>query len=185
MPIMSVAKLNEALIRAARHAPHLRHLMQQHGDVRDLLAAGDLDAALARPLRDADPDQPIAQALRHAKGQLALAVAIGDLSGLLDLESVTLALSDFADIALDRAIAAAISEYQPGAPALGLAAIALGKHGSRELNYSSDIDPILIFDPQTLPRRARDEPVEAAVEAVEHDHGHDHDHSQCGHDHGH
>jgi hypothetical protein len=35
----------------------------------------------------------------------------------------------------------------------GFAVIALGKHGSRELNYSSDIDPILIFDPQTLPRR--------------------------------
>ncbi|TAK08087.1 MAG: bifunctional [glutamate--ammonia ligase]-adenylyl-L-tyrosine phosphorylase/[glutamate--ammonia-ligase] adenylyltransferase, partial [Rhizorhabdus sp.] len=33
----------------------------------------------------------------------------------------------------------------------------------RELNYSSDIDPILIFDPATLPHRPREEPVEAAV----------------------
>jgi glutamate-ammonia-ligase adenylyltransferase len=163
MTFMSVAKLNEALSRAERHAPHLRQLMGQHVAVRDLLAAGDLNAALALPDRDYDSDMPVGQALRRAKGQLALAVAIGDLSGVLDLEGVTLALSDFADTALDRAITAAISEYQPGAPAIGLAAIALGKHGSRELNYSSDIDPILIFDPETLPRRTRDEPVEAAV----------------------
>src|SRR3546814_6783256 len=35
--------------------------------------------------------------------------------------------------------------------------------GSHELNYSSDIDPILLFDPETLPHRAREEPDEAAV----------------------
>ena len=51
----------------------------------------------------------------------------------------------------------------PGEAPRGFAVLALGKHGSRELNYSSDIDPILIFDPETLPRRAREEPVEAAV----------------------
>ena len=51
----------------------------------------------------------------------------------------------------------------PDAEPRGFAAIALGKQGSRELNYSSDIDPILLFDPATLPRRAREEPEEAAV----------------------
>src|SRR3546814_14203688 len=45
----------------------------------------------------------------------------------------------------------------------GLVVIALGKLGSFELNYSSDIDPILIFDPETLPRRSRDDHDEAAV----------------------
>ena len=44
----------------------------------------------------------------------------------------------------------------------GFTAIALGKHGAGELNYSSDIDPILLYDPATLPRRERDEPAEAA-----------------------
>ncbi|XHS03141.1 hypothetical protein ACFB49_47650 [Sphingomonas sp. DBB INV C78] len=72
-------------------------------------------------------------------------------------------LSDFADSALDRAVAAAIEERTPGEEPRGFAVLALGKHGSRELNYSSDIDPILIFDPETLPRRERDEPIEAAV----------------------
>ncbi len=44
----------------------------------------------------------------------------------------------------------------------GFTALALGKHGAGELNYSSDIDPILLYDPDLLPRRPRDEPGEAA-----------------------
>jgi glutamate-ammonia-ligase adenylyltransferase len=72
-------------------------------------------------------------------------------------------LSDLADRALERALAAAIEERTPGEPVRGFAVIALGKHGSRELNYSSDIDPIFLFDPQTLPRRPREEPGQAAV----------------------
>ena len=128
---MSVAKLNDALDRADRHAPHLRLLMQRHPDVRDFLASGDLAAGLACHTQAVDADLPIGEALRQAKGALALAVAIGDLAGLLDLETVTGLLSDFADLALDRAIKAAITEYRPGADPIGLAAIALGKHGSR------------------------------------------------------
>lgn len=160
---MSVEKLNEALNRAQSHAPHLRLLMQRHPDVRDLLAHGDLPGALALHRRPLDPGLPVGQALRLAKGQLALAAAIGDIAGLLSLEDVTGLLSDFADTALDQAIRTAILDYKPGCDPQGLCAIALGKHGSRELNYSSDIDPILLFDPLTLPRRDRDEPVEAAV----------------------
>src|SRR3546814_14413617 len=55
------------------------------------------------------------------------------------------------------------SDLTPDAEPVGFAAIAFGKQGSHELNYSSDIDPILLFDPETLPHRAREEPDEAAV----------------------
>jgi glutamate-ammonia-ligase adenylyltransferase len=90
-------------------------------------------------------------------------VALGDLSGELSLEEVTAALSDFADRALDEAVSAAITERVPGAEPQGLAVLALGKLGSRELNYSSDVDLILLFDPATLPKRGRDDPGDAAV----------------------
>ena len=76
---------------------------------------------------------------------------------------MTAELSDLADRALERAIRTAVEERYPGAEAAGFAAIALGKQGGRELNYSSDIDPIFLFDPKTLPRREREEPGEAAV----------------------
>lgn len=162
---MSAAALKDALARAEAHAPYLRKLIARHEDVAALLDGGDIEAALSAA-RTIDPDRPAGAALRAAKARLALALAIGDLAGALSLERVTAELSDFADLSLDRAIAAAIDALTPDEPSRGFAAIALGKHGSRELNYSSDIDPILIFDPDSLPRRQRDEPVEAAVRIV-------------------
>src|SRR3546814_7941310 len=70
-----------------------------------------------------------------------------------DVAATTRHLSDFADTACDRALAAAFAGRVPGEAARGIAVVALGKLGSHELNYSSDIDPILIFDPDTLPRQ--------------------------------
>ncbi len=157
------AQFVEALRRACAHAPYLRRLANRERVIVSSIEAGDLTAALALCSEEPPDDMPIRQALRLQKRRLALALAIGDLAGALTLEEVTGRLSAFADHALDRAIAAAIRERTPDAQPLGFVALALGKHGSRELNYSSDIDPILLFDPDTLPRRPREEPVEAAV----------------------
>ena len=76
---------------------------------------------------------------------------------------MTALLSDFADSAIHRALAAAVAERVEGAEPTGIAVIALGKLGSRELNYSSDVDLLLLFDPESLPRRDRDDAGEAAV----------------------
>jgi glutamate-ammonia-ligase adenylyltransferase len=153
--------LDQAVALAEAHSPFLRQALRRRPDIPERLAADGLVAVLAaaEAISSADPD--VAGALRRERQVVALAVALADLAGA-SFETVTRALSDFADRALDRAITAAISERGDMAPA-GFAGIALGKQGSRELNYSSDIDPILIFDPATLPHRAREEPVEAAV----------------------
>ena len=79
------------------------------------------------------------------------------------LEEVTRLLSRFADSAIDAAVEAAIRERVPDAEPKGFGVIAMGKLGSHELNYSSDVDLLLLFDPDELPRRTRDEPGEAAV----------------------
>ncbi len=155
---MTASSFADALARAEADAPFLRLALEQQPDLADRLARGDLpDPA---PI---DPGLPIGVALRRARRREALIVAIADLAGALDLTAVTRRLTDFADRALDLAIRTAISERAPGADPTGFAAIALGKQGSHELNYSSDIDPILLFDPATLPHRAREEPAEAAV----------------------
>lgn len=155
---MTAASFIDAIARAEAHAPFLRVALEQQADLAHRLALGDVpDPA---PI---DPDLPVGVALRRARRREALIVAIADLAGALDLVGVTRRLTDFADQALDMAIRAAIRERAPDADATGFTAIALGKQGSHELNYSSDIDPILLFDPATLPHRAREEPAEAAV----------------------
>jgi glutamate-ammonia-ligase adenylyltransferase len=159
---MTAAALNRALARAEADSPFLRKLIARHDDLAAQLAGGDLPSAL-NAAKTIDADLPISTALRLAKARLALTLAIGDLAGALRFETVVAELSAFADVALDHAIRDAIEALMPGAEPQGFAAIALGKHGSGELNYSSDIDPILIFDPEILPRWQKDEPVEAAV----------------------
>jgi glutamate-ammonia-ligase adenylyltransferase len=149
-----------ALARARAHAPFLARALDRRPDLAELLAAGDLDDALRAVPGKADPD--IGVALRRERLGLSLVVAVADLAGAWDLPQVTGALSGFADRALDAAIAAAIRHRVPDADPAGFSAIALGKQGAGELNYSSDIDPILLFDPDVLPRRARDDPAEAA-----------------------
>ena len=136
-------------------------VMDREPALAETLAQGSLPALDS--LWTDNPDVAPARRLRIERRQLALRVAIGDLSGREDLTTVTRTLSDFADRALDTAIATAIAERTPGAEPRGFTAIALGKQGSRELNYSSDIDPILLFDPTTLPCRPREAPEEAAV----------------------
>ncbi len=127
------------------------------------LLGGSVEAALAAA-KDCGGDVPdVGTALRRERSALAVALGIGDLAGLLSLEQVTRSLSDFADRALERAVSAALAERTPDAEPPGFAIIALGKHGSRELNYSSDVDLLFLFDPKTLPLRPREEPGQAAV----------------------
>ncbi len=157
----TTAARDDALSRARRHSPFLREAIAARPDlVEKFLSDGSetvIPAALAAGGESADAE------LRRRRLGLALAVSLGDLAGELTLEQVTAALSSFADHAIGRAVEVAFAELTPGEQPLGFAVIALGKLGSRELNFSSDVDLLLLFDPLFLPRRTRDEPGEAAV----------------------
>jgi glutamate-ammonia-ligase adenylyltransferase len=159
----SYPNVNNALERAEKHAPFLRLALQNLPEVADALRNASIESALAAAKDCGFPVPDVGIALRRERSGLALALGIGDLAGILSLEQVTGALSDFADRALQTAIAAAFEERTSGEQVRGFAVIALGKHGSRELNYSSDIDLIFLFDPLTLPLRPREEPGQGAV----------------------
>ena len=148
-----------ALARARAHAPFLAKALERRPDIATLLAEGRAEEALTAA---ATGDDDVGVSLRQERLGLALALAISDLAGAFSLGRVMRELSAFADRALDTAIAAAIGRRVPDAEPLGFTALALGKHGAQELNYSSDIDPILLFDPGSLPRRERDDPADAA-----------------------
>lgn len=95
--------------------------------------------------------------LRKAKGRVALLSALMDLAGVWPLERVTRVLTDFASLACDLALKSEIATLirrgkLPGQTeddietAAGLSVLAMGKMGAHELNYSSDIDLICLFD---------------------------------------
>ncbi len=82
--------------------------------------------------------------------QRTMDLVLADLHHRSDLETITLALSDLADETVAFTIDQARSQLAgrfPGIEDVSLAVIALGKWGGRELNYSSDIDLLFVYDP--------------------------------------
>ena len=99
--------------------------------------------------------------LRQAKGRAALVIALADITGLWPVEKVTRALSDFADAALQLSARCLLKqlaadgafELPPGdkpEAESGLVLLALGKLGAQELNYSSDIDLMILYEPEKI-----------------------------------
>ena len=152
---------DHALHRARAHAPFLARALERLPELAVLLAEGEGEAALAWA-RTQGEGADIEIALRRERLALAAALAVGDLAGAFPLARVVGELTAFADRALDRAIRTAIAERCGIDSADGFIALALGKQGAGELNYSSDIDPVLLFDRERLPRRPADDPGEAA-----------------------
>lgn len=107
------------------------------------------DAALAsiqgemRPLLQEGAPEHVAARLRRLKRRAALAVAVADIADVWPLERITGALSELASTCLE-ALVRALSRNEPLLEALTV--IGMGKLGAGELNYSSDVDLILLYD---------------------------------------
>jgi glutamate-ammonia-ligase adenylyltransferase len=155
--------VNDALARARRHSPFLRLQLERFPEITERLAAGRAGQAIDCAARAGAGAPDLGAALRRERSALAAALAVADLAGVIALERLMESLADLADRALQSALAAAFAERTPGEPALGFAVIALGKHGSRELNYSSDVDLIFLYDPATLPLKPREEAGQGAL----------------------
>lgn len=109
----------------------------------------EIQAQLAALPDDAEPyerQEALVTGLRIAKRRLMVEVAAADLEGTLGMREVMLLLSLLADEELQRA-----AEFELGPGSSGLAVIALGKLGGRELGYGSDLDVLFIYDPQKAP----------------------------------
>ena len=153
----------ELLAATAGCSPYLRGLMLREGDwLRQAVEVPE--AALQATLSAADGLTPDALplALREAKRRVALLAALCDLGGVWPLEQVTGALTRLADTSVHLSLTALVAEEirrgkLPGATpddaatAGGMVALAMGKMGAGELNYSSDIDLICLFDETRYP----------------------------------
>jgi glutamate-ammonia-ligase adenylyltransferase len=141
----------------AREFPTFR-LFRDHGpDVALAPVFAGLDIASV-----AQPRPAIAALLRQAKRQAALVIALADIGGFWTVESVTDALTTLAEKTLGLTVRHLLRAlHDKGSIALpdpdrpdhdsGFVALGMGKLGGRELNYSSDIDLILIYDADAAP----------------------------------
>jgi glutamate-ammonia-ligase adenylyltransferase len=128
--------------------------------------------------READDQAALMACLRKLRAEHALLVALADCGGIWTLEETTAALTAFADAAVGAAVRFLLKEAgeagrlalaEPADPEKnsGLVVLALGKHGAGELNYSSDIDLVVFYDPETMPVAGRAEPPALAVKLTQ------------------
>ncbi|KRR16912.1 bifunctional [glutamine synthetase] adenylyltransferase/[glutamine synthetase]-adenylyl-L-tyrosine phosphorylase [Bradyrhizobium retamae] len=122
--------------------PYLTSLIEK--GTRDVLAAaGEAD---------------VMHLLRRMKAEAALLIALCDIGGVWPVMRVTAALTDLATVSVQTALRfllrqevtrgrmTALNHDRPEEDS-GLIVLAMGKMGAGELNYSSDIDLIVFFDP--------------------------------------
>lgn len=143
------------LARAAAARPALAERIAAWAAAPVTRAALDarLDELLAQggqlPSEDA-----LKKALRQLRGEAFGAVAERDLAGRADVAEVTGTMTDLAEAAIQRALALLAAELEaqygeprgPSGERLALGVVGMGKLGGRELNVSSDIDLIFVYE---------------------------------------
>ncbi len=146
--------LGQCLVRDIAHVPAIFNAGFDHA----------FDTVMTE-LAELDPGASFADtgtALRRAKRRVALLTALADLSGEWPLLTVTERLSQFCGAALSAAVRHLLSAAHakgrlnlpdPTTPEAGSGYIVLGmgKLGAFELNYSSDIDLIVLYDSEVAP----------------------------------
>ncbi|MEQ1647852.1 MAG: bifunctional [glutamine synthetase] adenylyltransferase/[glutamine synthetase]-adenylyl-L-tyrosine phosphorylase [Hyphomicrobiaceae bacterium] len=143
----------EMLLRCLSDAPESRFAS----------ATASLNTAVATATNRDD----VMRALRFYKAEMALLTALCDLSGAWPVMTVTRVLSETADNAVRAALRYLFAEAQRKGDWLdpnenpedrsGFIILAMGKHGAFELNYSSDIDLIVFYEPSRAQLNPRHE----------------------------
>ena len=169
LPLLQEGAFHDLVLAVADHSPFLWQLayadparlariaLEPPEDVHRQLLARQRDHFRALAAGQASRDD-IAREFRRARAEEALLTALADIGGVWSLEEVTRALSEFADASVAGGLDIVLTEAaslgriilsnsdDPGSRS-GVVVLALGKHGAGELNYSSDIDLVVFFDP--------------------------------------
>jgi [glutamine synthetase] adenylyltransferase / [glutamine synthetase]-adenylyl-L-tyrosine phosphorylase len=167
--IADTAPLSDLLTGALDGSPWLRGVIVADPELAARIVLADPDAHLDElcakvraEVREAEDRAAAMTALRRFKTEAAVLVALCDLGAVWDVDTVIAAMTRIADTAVQTAAERLLREaadrgdlapQDADAPERGSGWIilAMGKHGAGELNFSSDIDLIVIYDAARAP----------------------------------
>lgn len=156
----------DILTGIAEFSPYLFELVRADAARFIRLLQSDPDTHLASLIADTrsavlavSDEAEVIRLLRRMKSEAALLIALCDIGAVWPVMRVTAALTDLAVSSVQTALQyllrqeaarGRISPSNPDTPeeGSGLIVLAMGKMGAGELNYSSDIDLIVFFDPE-------------------------------------
>ncbi|MDU1690721.1 MAG: bifunctional [glutamine synthetase] adenylyltransferase/[glutamine synthetase]-adenylyl-L-tyrosine phosphorylase [Bradyrhizobium sp.] len=154
------------LLGIAECSPYLFDLVRADDRRFECLLRSEPQAHLAelisrtgREVFAATSEADVMRLLRQLKSEAALLIALCDIGGVWPVMQVTAALTDVAVSAVQMALRyllrqeavrgrLAPRDADDPEQGCGLFVLAMGKMGAGELNYSSDIDLIVFFDPE-------------------------------------
>ncbi|MGE3642780.1 MAG: bifunctional [glutamine synthetase] adenylyltransferase/[glutamine synthetase]-adenylyl-L-tyrosine phosphorylase [Beijerinckiaceae bacterium] len=161
----------------AAHSPYLWQLCAANPERFARLLTSVPERALSECLNltqkvvaNSSDEAEVMSALRRMKQETHLLIALADLAGIWTVETTVRAISDMADCAVSSAMEFLLRAAERSGKLVlphasdpqkdcGVVVLALGKHGARELNYSSDVDLIVFYDAESP---ALPDPLDAA-----------------------
>jgi len=153
---------------AARDPARIAEILQSDPAIR-------IDRLIASaPATQTSEEPALMRSLRQIKQEAALIIAIADLSKAWTTLEATAALTRIADATLSAAVAFTLREAALAGRleladqldperASGWIFLGMGKQGAFELNYSSDIDLIILFDRNCVRPATPDEDIDLYV----------------------
>lgn len=165
--------IHTALALIEAHSPYLHRLSHKHPDVIKALSSskqGELRPMIMSladeimhktelitsdtPLPD---EQKLSSHLRICKARIALLLAIAEITNILHVSETARYLSIFAEKVTQQALHYSLRALKTKklidfahVETSGIFILGMGKLGSRDLNYSSDIDVIILYEPSRI-----------------------------------
>ena len=152
----------------AEGSPYLRHVMVHNTAFLARIMQHGADGLLVECLESISTaaqvpaSSELMKHLRCEKAKCAMLIALADIAGLWTVDQVVDSLTRLGDAMLGATVnwllldahrsgKLGLANGQDPSQACGYVVLAMGKHGAGELNYSSDIDLIVLYDPETAP----------------------------------
>lgn len=154
--------LNEILIKAFGHSEYLTDILLQQPDY--LLALGDSRALeksklpaefrgeIAEATQGREDFEEVLDILRGYRNREYLRIGLRDIWLGEHLHRITAEISHLSNALIEAVFAHTMAQAGTADVGGGVSIIALGKLGGNELNYSSDIDIVFVFDPEKVPK---------------------------------
>ena len=136
-------------------SPHLHHAIKRYAPLYPDDCKAALSGAIAPILSEAEgdlrdgldkalSDEMMMKAVRHYRYRCYLALALGELAGAIGVDVQMKHLSHCAEFALQEVLNTLLG--RAGIASHSMVILGMGKLGAHELNYSSDIDLIILYD---------------------------------------
>jgi [glutamine synthetase] adenylyltransferase / [glutamine synthetase]-adenylyl-L-tyrosine phosphorylase len=165
------ARSLETLLQLLGTSQYFSDLLVTHPEYLDMLrvplrrspSAGELQEQLRAEVDAAFEDWAVLRAFRRFRQRQVLRIGTNDIIRDRPLEEITRDISRVADTALEVALATALrlvgnrlgKPYTSGGQPARVVILAFGKLGGEELNYSSDIDLMFVYDEDGTTRGQR------------------------------